>query len=157
MKLSMREGARLILASVIGGFLGLFVLGAMFGDVDDLGWLFFPIGVGAVFGLRRVGIPRRLGNFAAAGSFLFAFLWLGKAFLGMHLRYDPLFGTSFDEMAGLIPIIEAFAACVVIGIGLLILLFRKRVPRAAFPECRQCGYNLTGNASGICPECGEKI
>lgn len=23
--------------------------------------------------------------------------------------------------------------------------------------CRQCGYNLTGNVSGICPECGTKI
>ena len=22
---------------------------------------------------------------------------------------------------------------------------------------RKCGYNLTGNISGICPECGEKI
>jgi uncharacterized integral membrane protein len=25
------------------------------------------------------------------------------------------------------------------------------------PECRTCGYNLTGNRSGICPECGTKI
>lgn len=24
-------------------------------------------------------------------------------------------------------------------------------------HCRKCGYNLTGNASGICPECGTKI
>ena len=23
--------------------------------------------------------------------------------------------------------------------------------------CLKCGYNLTGNVSGICPECGEKI
>jgi hypothetical protein len=23
--------------------------------------------------------------------------------------------------------------------------------------CIKCGYNLTGNVSGICPECGEKI
>ena len=23
--------------------------------------------------------------------------------------------------------------------------------------CQGCGYNLTGNVSGICPECGEKI
>lgn len=22
---------------------------------------------------------------------------------------------------------------------------------------RKCGYNLTGNASGICPECGQPI
>jgi DNA-directed RNA polymerase subunit RPC12/RpoP len=24
-------------------------------------------------------------------------------------------------------------------------------------HCRKCGYNLTGNTSGICPECGETI
>jgi len=23
--------------------------------------------------------------------------------------------------------------------------------------CLQCGYNLTGNTSGVCPECGKKI
>lgn len=24
-------------------------------------------------------------------------------------------------------------------------------------HCQKCGYNLTGNASGICPECGTRI
>jgi len=23
--------------------------------------------------------------------------------------------------------------------------------------CHQCGYDLTGNISGVCPECGSKI
>ena len=23
--------------------------------------------------------------------------------------------------------------------------------------CQKCGYNLRGNVSGVCPECGEKI
>jgi len=25
------------------------------------------------------------------------------------------------------------------------------------PRCRSCGYNLTGNVSGRCPECGQPI
>ncbi len=25
------------------------------------------------------------------------------------------------------------------------------------PCCRRCGYNLTGNVSGVCPECGKAI
>jgi hypothetical protein len=37
--------------------------------------------------------------------------------------------------------------------------------RSVWPEpvdrpegsCRQCGYDLTGNVSGVCPECGQKI
>lgn len=24
-------------------------------------------------------------------------------------------------------------------------------------RCSQCGYNLVGNASGVCPECGTEI
>jgi len=24
-------------------------------------------------------------------------------------------------------------------------------------HCQSCGYNLTGNTSGVCPECGKKI
>ena len=31
--------------------------------------------------------------------------------------------------------------------------------RRVFPQghCQKCGYNLTGNVSGVCPECGEQI
>lgn len=34
------------------------------------------------------------------------------------------------------------------------LLRRRRIPNG---YCQNCGYNLTGNVSGVCPECGEKI
>jgi hypothetical protein len=30
-----------------------------------------------------------------------------------------------------------------------------RVPDA--PLCGKCGYNLTGNVSGVCPECGTPV
>jgi len=29
--------------------------------------------------------------------------------------------------------------------------------RGASDRCRNCGYNLTGNTSGICPECGTPL
>jgi len=31
---------------------------------------------------------------------------------------------------------------------------RRRLP---WPACASCGYNLTGNTSGVCPECGRPI
>jgi len=42
------------------------------------------------------------------------------------------------------------AASYILGLGI------GRVSRyaAEFPECPACGYNLTGNVSGTCPECG---
>ncbi|UCC29747.1 MAG: hypothetical protein JSU86_16270 [Phycisphaerales bacterium] len=36
-------------------------------------------------------------------------------------------------------------------------LLSCRRHRSAHGLCRRCGYNLTGNVSGICPECGTKI
>jgi hypothetical protein len=27
----------------------------------------------------------------------------------------------------------------------------------AYPVCSECGYNLTGNVSGVCPECGTRM
>ena len=33
-------------------------------------------------------------------------------------------------------------------------LDRRRIPAG---HCRKCGYNLTGNGSGRCPECGEAV
>lgn len=51
--------------------------------------------------------------------------------------------------------------------GLLILLVLAAVGISVYdrlfpvdrthPTCKQCKYNLTGNQSGICPECGTKI
>ena len=34
-------------------------------------------------------------------------------------------------------------------------ILRPRAPRPG--HCRNCGYDLTGNLSGICPECGAAV
>jgi rubrerythrin len=43
-------------------------------------------------------------------------------------------------------------------IGALIVLswWWDRRSKTRFGHCQKCGYNLTGNVSGVCPECGEK-
>jgi rubrerythrin len=41
---------------------------------------------------------------------------------------------------------------------LSLLLLRSRYWRNKRPwGCKQCAYDLTGNTSGICPECGNPI
>lgn len=57
---------------------------------------------------------------------------------------------GFDEIGGTIPFwsITAVAAA-----GWLLARRRRPTPDAGC--CRQCGYDLTGNESGKCPECGE--
>jgi hypothetical protein len=56
------------------------------------------------------------------------------------------------------------AAVVLVFVGLFIWLIEDPGRRQelqdqffAVPLCRQCEYNLTGNLSGICPECGTPI
>ncbi len=45
-----------------------------------------------------------------------------------------------------------FAAALIVGIP---FWFYRRRDRSGF--CVECGYNLTGNISGVCPECGNRI
>ena len=41
--------------------------------------------------------------------------------------------------------------------GILAVWLWRRDRRPGPGHCQRCGYNLTGNVSGICPECGEAI
>ena len=38
-----------------------------------------------------------------------------------------------------------------------VLRWRKRRRRVAAGLCASCGYDLTGNTSGVCPECGMVV
>jgi hypothetical protein len=55
--------------------------------------------------------------------------------------------------------IPATAAIGIAAVGVLGQHFsdRRRRNRAGRGLCLACGYNLTGNISGICPECGTGI
>lgn len=35
--------------------------------------------------------------------------------------------------------------------------FWQELAKRGKPICVRCGYNLTGNESGVCPECGTEI
>lgn len=41
-------------------------------------------------------------------------------------------------------------------LGLPFVLIAKLRPPPPEGHCQHCGYNLTGNVSGVCPECGEE-
>lgn len=33
----------------------------------------------------------------------------------------------------------------------------RRFARCRWGQCLKCGYDLTGNATGVCPECGREL
>ena len=71
----------------------------------------------------------------------------------------PEWSGSFHFAAGgsSIGIIVPIWLALLISIPLTALLFRldrKRIPPG---HCQSCGYDLTGNVSGKCPECSEPV
>lgn len=47
---------------------------------------------------------------------------------------------------------------VAVAVGAFAIWFSYRSPKDdTTPACDECGYNLTGNVSGICPECGTPV
>jgi len=79
--------------------------------------------------------------------------WFGKAVLASLVVLN-----SVPVVAAGALILATNLECSLIMPGLLLAgvavryLFRWRRPQPG--HCRQCGYNLTGNVSGTCPECG---
>ncbi len=60
---------------------------------------------------------------------------------------------------GLPGIVAAFAVFVIIWLvrRRITRNLRHELNRGGLPTCLKCGYNLTGNVSGVCPECGRKL
>ena len=59
----------------------------------------------------------------------------------------------------------AIGVWAVIGVPIRLLVTRRRIHRRlreklvglGIPTCMRCCYDLTGDTSGTCPECGSKI
>ena len=48
-------------------------------------------------------------------------------------------------------------AALAIGVALLSFVAWHRARRHPIGHCQECDYDLTGNVSGVCPECGAEI
>jgi hypothetical protein len=68
-------------------------------------------------------------------------------------------GNAGRSAIGFLLIIPNAYACVAFAILPAAYAVRRRRLRLAIQQglCLTCGYNLTGNVSGVCPECGAAI
>lgn len=76
----------------------------------------------------------------------------------MYPRYDlssPSFSAVTDWVRPLL--IWAAPAWGLLWAWAYVRLRNRLFDNQPVPHCRWCGYNLTGNTSGICPECGVSI
>lgn len=74
--------------------------------------------------------------------------------LGLHARV--LVGRAPGRLHLIIPfwIYTLPSIVVLIAIGVYARMSKRR---ASSPLCHRCGYDLTGNVSGRCPECGGAV
>jgi hypothetical protein len=70
-------------------------------------------------------------------------------------RWTPFFGRSNVGRAW-VAAMPLWIPFLMVAMPTAVLWWRdwRRIPPG---HCRNCGYNLTGNVSGVCPECGERI
>lgn len=62
----------------------------------------------------------------------------------------------FDDGAGVIPLM-AFVVPVTVATSLMTIFLDRKWNPVQGLRCQRCGYNLTGNVSGVCPECGKSV
>ena len=106
--------------------------------------------------LERIAAWWLIGRYAAR---LF-----GKR-LAAWVIFGMIINVAFDMAVVIGLFVNAFVPVVFLGLILLIIYLMHVTGRRAelqsrfstYPVCRVCQYNLTGNLSGICPECGTAI
>ena len=68
-----------------------------------------------------------------------------------HYAFLPTFGRPGGRWELTVPVWMVFCICAVLT---AIAFRRSRIPPG---HCHKCGYDLAGNVSGRCPECGEVV
>ncbi len=114
-------------------------------------------------------IPRRVDAFSDIALGISLPLWLALAVGAcFRHRYARLVSHLLLATACLILVMSVSSkpvsasawllGTVTITVGILAIRSSYRTPKDdTAPVCSECGYNLTGNVSGICPECGTPV
>jgi len=124
-------------------------IGCSWSDVDSSGLLNQASGVAPVGSLTYYSVFPQPIFYRCTSTRLRSF---GFA-LGVLCAHSSMHACP-PRCFAVLPLWEPTLAAVAIT-ACLHIRERRRASRSH--ECQTCGYNLTGNVSGICPECGTKI
>lgn len=128
------------------------------------------IGLAVAVGFCAMGNRRRV-QFGLAGAY--AQVYGGNFMLGQYSgkykslvpnglligdaypspKWMPSFSSYPDDWSLTIPMFQV----VLVAVLTTVVLFYRDRRRILPGHCPRCGYDLTGNTSGKCSECGEKI
>jgi hypothetical protein len=93
-------------------------------------------------------------NRGACGRCTRHLIWARLAVLLLAIRVASDVNFEFDAAGAVALPWACLVTCWSVVPLLLRLRYRRRLDRILLGYCACCGYNLTGNVSGICPECG---
>lgn len=119
-------------------------VGNELGGVVSVGILFWVMLLVTSLAVWR--FHRWVAQMLLAVALLTTLAWMLSA------KYQQVFEDKLLQIHGL-----RWAAAMVAVSLLVLVLPNLRQRRAGALKCAQCHYNLTGNVSGICPECGTPI
>jgi len=94
----------------------------------------------------RMGVTRET-DASYAGGAVFSFGWF-------HVRGDR-WPTGQLRMISAPGWLWVLATAILPAIWFAAVVHRRRRPNPH--QCDHCGYDLTGNVSGLCPECGTEL
>lgn len=98
------------------------------------------------------------GGFASVGCLLGPLLTLPGLFLSHFMGGSPLVTDGGVRSLPEYLFVTLLGNGLVGGVAGAVVGFVSRRSRQTVPGmCRGCGYNLHGNVSGRCPECGREI
>ncbi len=95
----------------------------------------------------------------------FPFSWAAGVFVAFEI-VRALVASGAMKSLQWIPKIDLLSVCAVIGLPVIPAYWFSRIiyMSVRWKEveddgscCWQCGYDLTGNESGVCPECGQRV
>jgi hypothetical protein len=151
--MTIRQAAGL---AVLRTLVGIVLIGGgtlVFAQLANRGGIFVPWGY---LVLSRIAAWWMIGHYAAR---------LRGARLAAWISFGTLINIGFDATVAIGLFSNLFVPFAVLAmiagvIGILHVTGRRAGLRSRFfshPICTVCEYNLTGNLSGICPECGTPI
>lgn len=111
--------------------------------------------------MRVANLSTTVSGLVSVAVFVFMFVALGFALLLVFGCFLELVCPSFKaEPSFMSVLIASFAVSLFMSLRIAMLtysLLRWRVIETGELYCSKCDYNLKGNVSGRCPECGWEI
>jgi len=119
------------------------------------------IGIVFITLVLAFAISMSTGSWADAFLFTFAIYFIAFVCIGFAILPGHIAAKRNHSKAEAIKICGYLSALILWPLWPVAIVWayteKNPPPKGDSMNCQSCGYNLTGNVSGICPECGKPI